>query len=56
MISETMNRFFLDEEDIAEKKVLAALCSHEYSVSEKTMAVAQFRRRIDRVMITVSGR
>lgn len=48
VISETMNRFFLDEEDIAEKKVLAALCSHEYSVSEKTMAVAQFRRRIDR--------
>ena len=49
VVSEVMNQFFLKQEDIAKKQILASLCSHDYSVSEKSVAVSEFKERLDRL-------
>lgn len=49
VVSEVMNQFFMNQEDIAKKQVLASLCSHDYSVSEKAVAVAEFKERLDQL-------
>ena len=47
MISELMNRFFTDQEDLAEKQVLASLCGREYPAVKKALAVDRFRQKMD---------
>lgn len=47
VISEIMNRFFQEAEQIADKNILASLCGYEYTAAQKASAVAGMKQRID---------
>ncbi len=47
VISEIMNRFFGQAEQIADRDILASLCGHEYTAAQKASAVAGMKRKTD---------
>lgn len=47
IISEIMNRFFENAEQIADKDILASLCGYEYTAAQKASAVAGMKQKTD---------
>lgn len=47
VISEIMNRFFEEAEQIADRNILASLCGYEYTAAQKALAVAGMKQKTD---------
>lgn len=47
VISEIMNRFFEQEEKIADRNILVSLCGYEHTAAQKASAVAGMKQRTD---------
>ncbi len=47
VISEIMNRFFEEAEQIADRNILASLCGYDYTAAQKALAVAGMKQKTD---------